>query len=218
MKLLLTSAGFTNNAISNALGDLLNKPFSRTNLVFIPTAANIEEGGKEWLIDDLSNCKKLGFKLIDIIDISALPKDVWEKRLKDADVLLFGGGDTYHLMYWLKKSGLDKMLPKLLEKRVYVGISAGSMVTTKDLSLSTSNKLYSEKVGKIDIKKGLGFIDFQIRPHLNSQHFPKVREKNLRAIAKNITDTIYAIDDDTAIKVNREDVKVISEGKWEKYD
>ncbi|MBI4159546.1 Type 1 glutamine amidotransferase-like domain-containing protein [Candidatus Wolfebacteria bacterium] len=138
MKLLLTSAGVTNKSIENALLDLLRKPFSETKLAFIPTAANAEAGNKGWLIDDLRRLKDLGFTDIDIIDISALPKEIWLSRLESADILMFGGGNTFYLMHWLKKSGLADMLPEMLKKKVYAGISAGSMVTAKSIEISTS--------------------------------------------------------------------------------
>jgi len=131
MKLLLTSAGITNKTIKHAMQDLLGKSFKTLSVAFIPTAANVESGDKAWLIDNLNEFKQLGIASLDIVDISALPKDIWEHRLSQAQVLIFGGGNTYHLMYWLEKSGLKKLLPKLLESKVYVGISAGSMVTTK---------------------------------------------------------------------------------------
>ena len=60
MKLILTSAGLSNKSIVNALLEMLDRPFSDVNLAFIPTAANVEEGDKGWLIDDFVNCKKLG--------------------------------------------------------------------------------------------------------------------------------------------------------------
>lgn len=53
MKLLLTSAGITNKSIAKAVLDLTGLPAKEIKLVFIPTAANVEEGDKEWLIDDL---------------------------------------------------------------------------------------------------------------------------------------------------------------------
>ena len=62
MKLLLTSAGITNNSIKDALAGLIGKRFSDSKMVFIPTAANVEEGDKGWLIDDLKN-----FQAIDLL-------------------------------------------------------------------------------------------------------------------------------------------------------
>lgn len=218
MKLLLTSVGFTNKSIADAFCKLSGKPFTELNLVFIPTAANVEDGDKDWLITDYSNCKKLGFKFIDIVDISALPQDIWLPRINKADVLLFGGGNTYYLMSWLKKSGLEKILPELLKTRIYVGISAGSMVATKNLRMSTSQKLYTEKVFPLKDDNGLGFVDFHIRPHFNSKYFPDLIEKKIRESVKGITEPVYAIDDNTAIVINDGKIEVVSEGKWQKFN
>src|SRR3990167_5098036 len=100
MKLLLTSAGFTNKTIVNGLRSLMDKPFEKLNLVYIPTAANVEVGDKGWLIDDLYRTKSIGFKSVDIVDISVVSDEVREPRIKQADILMFGGGNTFHLMHW----------------------------------------------------------------------------------------------------------------------
>lgn len=218
MKLLLTSAGLSNKSISNTLLELTGKPFSELNLAFIPTASNVEEGNKDWLIDDLIACKKLGFKSIDVVDISALPKDIWLPRLQEADVFFVEGGNTFHLMNWMEKSGLKELLPEMLRTKVYVGVSAGSIIACNSLDMSTSERLYSEEIGEYTKDEGFGFVDFLIRPHLNSPHFPNVNLKNLKEISKEFSDTFYAIDDNTAIKVVDGKVDVISEGKWEKFN
>ena len=67
MKLLLTLAGFTNKTIINGLKSLVDKPFEKLNLAFIPTAANVEEGDKGWLINDLYRTKSLGFAGVDMV-------------------------------------------------------------------------------------------------------------------------------------------------------
>ena len=144
MKLLLTSGGITNKSIANALFDLVGKKPEDTSLVFIPTASNVEKGDKDWFINDLVNLKNLNLKEIDIADISAIDKKLWLPRMEDADVLFFEGGNSYHLMEWLNKSGLAQILPELLKTKVYVGLSAGSMVTGKDLALIKSQILYGE--------------------------------------------------------------------------
>ncbi len=218
MKLLLTSAGFTNMAIINALLSLVEKPLDELKLAFIPTAANVEEDDKGWLIDDMMNIKKLGLLSIDIVDISALSKEIVQKRLTAANIFVFGGGNTFHLMHWIEKSGLKDSLAELIKTRVYVGISAGSMVATKSLVLSDSKMLYSEHTGGVDSMEGLGFVDFHIRPHLNSLFFPNVTVEKVGEIAQTVQESIYAIDDDTAIKVVDGAIQVVSEGKWKKYE
>lgn len=222
MKLLLTSGGITNKTIANSLRKLLGKPISKSKLVFIPTAANISSGEKDWLINDFNNCRKLGFKEIDILNIDATPQEkMWRPRIESADVLLFGGGNTFYLLRWLEKSGLARALPKLLKTRVYVGISAGSIVAAPNLSLSSQRKhdlfkIYYEDEAKESpaVTKGLGFVKFHVRPHFNSSHFPHARAAYIGEIAKKTKEPIYAIDDNSAVEVNGKKVKVISEGKF----
>ncbi|MFH1451115.1 MAG: Type 1 glutamine amidotransferase-like domain-containing protein [bacterium] len=218
MKLLLTSNGITNKSITDALLQLVGKPFAELNLAFIPTAANVEEGNKDWFIEDLVICKSLGFASIDIVDISAVPRDVWEPRLNNADILLFEGGNTFHLMYWIKKSGLKDLLPELLANKVYVGISAGSMVTAPKLTASTSEQYYSEEIGKHKDEEALGYVNFHIRPHLNSPYFPKITKEFLREMAENVKEPIYAIDDQTAIMVVDNKTDIITEGEYLKLN
>lgn len=225
MKLLLTSSGISNKSIENSLAKLLGKPYRKSKLVFIPTAANISSGGKEWLIKDFNNCKKLGFAEIDILNIDATPQEkIWRPRVEGADVLLFGGGNTFYLMYWLKKSGLAKALPKLLKTRVYVGISAGSIATAPDLSLTSRKRrdtfrLYYEKEAKgPGVEKGLNFVNFHVRPHLNSPHFPYARVAYLSEVAKHTKEPIYAIDDNSAVEVAGKKIKIVSEGRFATFN
>jgi dipeptidase E len=218
MKLLLTSAGLSNNTLVKTFSDLVGLPNNKIHIAFIPTAANVEDGDKSWLIDDYSNLKKQKYGFIDIVDISALPKDIWLPRIKKANVIFVGGGNTFYLMSWLKKSGLEELLPSLLKTRVYVGVSAGSMVPTKNLRMSTSQKSYAEEVFPLKDDNGLGFVDFHIRPHLNSKYFPKLRVKYIQKIADEIPEPVYAIDDNTAVMVNGKKIEVVSEGKWKKFN
>lgn len=218
MKLLLTSGGLMNDSIISALRSLTQKPFKELNLAFVPTASNMEEGDKWWLINDLEMCKKLGFKAIDIVDISALPKSIWQKRLETADILLFEGGNTYHLMYWIHKSGLKNLLPKYLETKVYVGISAGTIVTTPSLILSSSEKEPLKQIGETIYDEGLGLVDFLVEPHINNSYFPERTFDYVESKSKKIPHEIYALDDNSAIKVDGADIQVVSEGKWKKYN
>lgn len=81
MKLLLTSGGFTNKTIIKALADLLGKPFNKAKIVFVPTAANVESGGKEWLIDDMYRAKELGWQEIKWSIFLPFPRPSGGRRL-----------------------------------------------------------------------------------------------------------------------------------------
>ena len=213
MKLLLTSGGLTNKSIEKALFDLVGKKPEETSLVFIPTASNIETGDKGWFIDDLSNLKKQNFKSICIADISAVPEDIWRPQIEEADVLFFEGGNTYHLMRWINKTGLVSMLPELLKTKVYVGLSAGSMVTNPDLALRLSQIIYGDDLEE-EAMDGLNYVDFYFLPHLNSPFFPARMEEKIREVAGTLSRKIYALDDQSALKIVDGNIEVISEGKW----
>jgi len=218
MKLLLTSGGLTNKSISKALFDLAGKKPKDTSLVFIPTASNIETGDKGWLIDDLKNLQKQGFKSIDIADISAVPENIWRPKFEEADVLFFEGGNTYHLMEWINKSGLVKLLPEYLKTKIWVGVSAGSMVTNSDLALKISQALYEEDLDRMGDMAGLNYVDFYFVPHLNSPYFPKLTEENIKKLTGRISKKIYAMDDQSALKIIDGKVEIISEGKYLEYN
>ncbi|MGV8142697.1 MAG: Type 1 glutamine amidotransferase-like domain-containing protein [Candidatus Pacearchaeota archaeon] len=210
MKLLLTSAGLKNKSLQNALKDLVNEKEIR--IAFIPTAANLEDPDKDWLITDFVNCKKLG--LVDIVDISAIPKSIWLPKLQWANVIVVGGGDTVYLIESIIKSGLDKELPSLLKNRIYVGISAGSIVTGKKIS-GSSTFLFDGETKNAPL--GLNFVDFYIRPHFNSPYFPKVIDSNLKKLSKEFDGSLYALDDDSALQYIDGKITIISEGTWKKY-
>lgn len=213
MKLLLTSGGITNKSIAGALSDLINKRLEDTSLVFIPTASNAEKGDKGWLIDDLVNLKKQNFKSIEIADIST-EENLWKPKIEEADVLFFEGGDTYHLMNWINRSKLNLLLPELLKNKVYVGVSAGSMVTNKKLFLKISQIVYEENFDGIEDIPGLGLVDFYFLPHLDSPYFPNLRKNIIKEVLQEIPETIYALDDNSALKIIDGKIEVISEGKW----
>jgi dipeptidase E len=214
MKLLLTSAGLSNKSISDALFRLVGKPAADTSLVFIPTASNLEIGDKDWLITDLINLKKQGFKSIEITDISAVGEDIWRPSLDRSDIIYFEGGNTYHLMRWLNRSGLSDTLSDILRDKVYVGVSAGSMVTGPDMALKLSQQLYEEDMIETEVLPGLGYVDFYFLPHLNSEYFSKFNRENLEKVADDIPKKIYALDDDSALSIVDGKVEVVSQGEW----
>jgi dipeptidase E len=213
MKLLLTSGGITNKSIAKALFDLVGKKPEDTSLVFIPTASNVEMGDKDWFINDLINIHKQNFKSVNITDISAVPENIWRPQLEAADVLFFEGGNTYHLMRWINKSGLIDILPTLLKSKVYVGLSAGSMVTGPDLALRLSQIIYGDDLEE-KVMDGLNLVNFYFLPHLNSPYFPKRMKETIIKAAKEFSRKIYALDDQSALKVVDGKVEIITEGEY----
>ena len=217
MKLLLTSAGISNDSIHNALVDLLEKPVSEASALFIPTAIyGIRNGGdivRRVINGTLGDpfCQ-LGWKSLGLLELTALPtikKELWVPMLFDTDALLVGGGDCQYLCYWMQQCGLTELLPTLLNKTVYVGLSAGSMIMTSYGTTYGNHTLPPETI------KSLGLLNIAIHPHLDYPAFPDNSLDNIKKLAATIPVPSYAIDDQTAIKVTNGNIEVISEGNWE---
>lgn len=217
MKLLLTSGGLTNKSIEKALFELVGKKAEDTSLCFVPTASNVETGDKDWFINDLININKQNFKEVFITDISAVEESVWRPQMEKVDILFFEGGNTYHLMRWMNKSGLTRILPELLKDKVYVGLSAGSMVTSPDLALRMSQTIYGDDIEE-KAMGGLNFVDFYFLPHLYSPDFPERMGENARKVSKEVDKKNYFLDDQSALKVVDGKVEIITEGKYLEFN
>ena len=57
-------------------------------------------------------------------------------------------------------------------------------------------------------------VDFSIFPHLDHEDLPENTMADAGRWAAGLTVPAYAIDDETAIKVNDGTVEVVSEGQW----
>lgn len=215
MKLFLSSAGLTNKTLVDAFEKLVGLPKEQIKIVFIPTAAYWENDYKSWLDQDLNNIKNQGYS-VEVVDISSTPQNEWKSKFDEANVLFFGGGNTEHLMLWIEKSGLKDLLPEYLKTKVYAGISAGSCVAGPTIENPVQD-LFEEPY-EIKIEKGLGLVDFQIVPHLNSKWFRKIRLESIEIAASGMNESIYAIDDNSAIAVDEDKVEVVSEGVWKKFN
>jgi dipeptidase E len=219
MKLLLTSAGISNKSIHNALVDLLGKPIAECSALFIPTAIYAIEGGadlsRKVICGELGDpfCN-MGWKSWGLLELTALPsikQELWISSLQKTDALLVGGGDCQYLCYWMQQSGLSTLLPEILHKTVYVGLSAGSMIMTRFGTTYNNHTLPAET------NKSLGLVNLAIHPHLNHEWFPENALSNIEKLASTIPVPSYAIDDQTAIKVVDGIIEVVSEGQWEMF-
>ncbi|RFZ85675.1 peptidase E [Mucilaginibacter terrenus] len=220
MKLLLTSAGISNASIHNALVELLGKPVAETTALFIPTAIYGIAGGqglvREVIRGSLGDpfCE-LGWKSLGLLELTALPsikQELWIPLLQETDALLVGGGDCQYLCYWMQQSGLADLLPTLLNKLVYVGLSAGSMIMTR------YGTTYGNHLLPAESPKSLNIIDIAIHPHLDHEWFPSNSLDNIEKLAATIPLPSYAIDDQTAVKVVDGVIEVVSEGKWKLFN
>jgi dipeptidase E len=219
MKFLLTSAGIKNDSIRNALVELLGKPVADCNALCVPTAIYPFPGGPAMAYRFISGSAptpmcELGWKSLGVLELTALPSikaEYWMAAVQEADALLVYGGDVVYLVRWMRESGLAELLPSLRET-VYVGVSAGSMVTAP-----TFGETYDDAETPFVIEKGLGLVDFALLPHLDHADHPESSAANAEKMAAAVPVPTYAIDDETAIKVVGDTVEVVSEGHWKLF-
>ena len=220
MKLLLTSAGIKNTSIHNALVGLLGKPIADSSALCIPTAGyghpQGSPGGAWRFITGKASTPmcELGWKSLGVLELTALPsidKKRWGPWVQEADVLLVNGGDALYLCHWMRQSGLADLLPSLREK-VWVGLSAGSMV----MSPRIGHEFVGWKAPSLN-DSTLGVVDFSIFPHLDHEMLPENTMADAERWAAGIPNPAYAIDDETAIKVVDGTVEVVSEGHWKLF-
>lgn len=242
MKLLLTSSGISNASIEKALLDLLGKPFAEANALIVPTAIYPYTQGPTmaWkAVSGHTNSRlaQLGWKSLGILELTALPSicgETWIPMVKEADAILLWGGNPLYLSYWMKHSGLTDVIPGLRHESVYVGVSAGSMAAARIFGETfteppngSGEPISSDKIllptpgGEISrtfvTAKGAGLIDFAIIPHFENPDHPDASAPNAELWASRIPSPVYAIDDQTAIKVVDGHVEVISEGAWKLF-
>jgi len=219
MKFLLTSSSIKNTSIHNALVDLLGKPIAEASALCIPTAVYPFSVGPSMAYRFISGLgpsplTELGWKSLGVLELTALPsikRENWVAAVEETDALLVFGGDVLYLCRWMRESGLANLLPSLRET-VYVGVSAGSMVTAP-----VFGETYDDPNRPFVIDKGLGLVDFALLPHLDHKDHPESSTAKVERMAAEVPVPLYAIDDETAIKVTPGAVEVVSEGHWKLF-
>lgn len=215
MKLLLTSAGITNDEIAQAVERLAGKKFSELKILFVTTAANTSTEDKTWLTENIfefTSRKPLSF---DLLDIAGLPAELWQRHFKQADIICVGGGDETYLSRIIVEQNVKDFLLSLLNEKVYVGISAGSMVAGKFLPKGLNVELYGEEC-EGDSGVGMELFNFMFVPHLNSPYFLGVTSEILNEKSDRFDSRVIATDDFTAVSVVDGEVSFIGTGdRWE---
>ena len=174
--MLLTSNGIRNGVLKSAFADLVGKRFGAARVVFIPTASVAASGDHGWFIEDLSRLHDLGWREFDVLELNGLPAQMVLERLRHADVIYAEGGNHYHLANSISANGLAEEMAAILEEKVYVGVSAGSMIFSKNLSEQTGQAFDEQDdlriLGETEARSPFGLFDWYLKPHMNSAIFP----------------------------------------------
>jgi dipeptidase E len=217
-KLLLTSAGIRNEVLRSALADLVEKPFGRATVAFVPTAALAAPGHHGWLIENVNRLYGLGWREFSVVELNGLAGEVVLRRLRRADVIYAEGGNHYHLARSIIANGLAAEMAAIIESKVYVGVSAGSMIFSRNLSEQTGRAFTEHDdlriLGDQPACSPFGLFDWYVKPHLNSPGFRNRTPAWFERASAKLDFPVYALDDESAVRVRGDEVDVVSGGQW----
>lgn len=158
MKLLFLSN--TRGNPDPSIADLLKSWFTnQTKIGYIPSSSDPTrkyfKETENWLRAIQSGIK------VDYLEIHDGKK--WEfDSVKDYNHFFISGGNTYHLLDGLRRSGMGNVIKKISREtdRGILGVSAGGIVLTPDIRSATA-----ENDLGIKDHDGLGLVDFGFCPH-----------------------------------------------------
>lgn len=200
MKLFLSSAGIKPET-KQAFLNLIDKEPRDCKVAFIPTACDPEPDKSyvQWTIDQI---KELGITLfnVDLKDENEL--SLYEK-LSKADIICVNGGNTFYLLDWIKKSGFDKVIKKLItEGKIYFGVSAGSYIVCPTIEVSTWKGHDRNTISLTDLS-AMNLVNFLIFAHYEERY--KVLVENS---AKTTKYPIITLTNQQAIVINENNISL----------
>ena len=204
-RLFLTSylAG-TKNLVREFLKDIPEK-----EITFIPTASNTEDY-KEYVDEAKQVFLELGFSL-NIVDISKKEKDELEKILENTKILYVSGGNIFYLLQELKHGKiLDTIKDRISDGMIYMGESAGAMITSKNIEYSQimDNK---EIATDLDDYEALDITDFYILPHNNEFPFVESTKETIRVYGNKLN--LLPLSNSEAVLVDGKDFVIKNNGR-----
>ena len=190
--------GYTRTEIKNFLGTKYK------NILFIPYAG-VTVNWDDYTTKVANVFNSLGYGVVSIHS-NTDPIDA----VKDAEVIVVGGGNTFHLVYMLHKTGIIKAInDKVNSGTPYIGWSAGSNVACP--TLCTTNDM---PVIQPESFNCINLIPFQINPHYSDfvqpNHAGETREQRLSEYLKLNPDmNVVGLRESTMLKIEGPEIKLI---------
>lgn len=196
MKAILASSGLANEEIIRTLEEMVGKSRKEINVAVINEAIKGEQGDMRWFAEELQRLTEVIGGNIEFVDLQAHDMEYVEQRINVADMIFCFGGNTDYLANTFIKTGFDKLLPKILAEKVWVGSSAGSCVLCHKESEEIQKTVFREKR---EADHYMDVVPIIFLPHLHG-FFKFDKAEVLQA--SGVTDLpVYAASDNCALKV-----------------
>lgn len=210
--LFLTSGGIVPE-IKEYFLSLLEKNAERKRVAFVTTAAYGESKDPKWMEKDRKLLYDCGIKYIEDVDLKDKKGEEVEEILANKDIVFVNGGNTFYLLYWMRKSGFDKVINDFLKRGgLYVGVSAGSYVACPTIEQAMWKRQDRNKIGITDVH-ALNLVPFLIVAHFEEKYRSIINQS-----AKETKYPIVALNDKQAVVVQGNKVRVVGVGKREVWN
>jgi len=204
--LLLTSAGMQ---MKEEIIKLLQKPAYDITVAFITTAAKPQEN-LDYLKRDWNIMRdEMGFN-VEEIDIEGKKESEVMKLLELKDIIYVEGGNTFYLLKAMRECNFERIIRKLLKwGKVYIGVSAGSIVAGKNIKTAGWGDADKNIVGLKNLK-GLNLVPFDIFVHYQPEDAEIIKKKLRWRWQRR---KLKIITDEQAILVQGREVALIGRGE-----
>lgn len=174
------------------------------NIAFVPYAA-VDISYVEYTNKVNEVFQELGYTTKSTEDIQGP-----EKVIEEADAIVVGGGNTFHLIHYMHERGIMGIIQKKVENGTpFIGWSAGSNVACP--SIKTTNDM--PVIQPVSFE-GLSLIPFQINPHYTDGRVPnhngESREDRIREFLELNSDfTVVGLKEGSMIQIEGDNVKLL---------
>lgn len=202
MKKLFLASSFAD--VSHYFIKFIEENVQGKTVTFIPTASNLEQVN-HYMQNDKKAFEQLGIT-VDELDIAIAPLSLIEQKITLNDYIFIGGGNTFYLLYMLKKSGADQIIIQQIQQgKPYIGTSAGSAIVAPNI----------DYIGLMDEKDqapllhdyaALDIVDFYPLPHYGNPPFAQSAEQTLNTYQHQLN--LYPISNTQFIAVHNNQVQI----------
>ena len=190
--------------INEQFGGLKNIEGKKVEI--IPTASLIE-GTENHIEETIKIYEKMGLR-VSILELTEYVEDVLKQRIKNTDFLHVSGGNTFFLLQEIKRKKLmDLIVDRINEGMLYIGESAGTLITCPDVFYAddVDNKSLAPE---LEDTKGMNIITFYPLPHYKDEPFTETVEKTL--IKYDCKLKLFPFSNNEAITVDGEEMEIVT--------
>ncbi len=161
-----------------------------------------------WLDKDKKALADCGFD-ISYYTITDKTKDEIKEEFDKYDAMYVSGGNPFYLLEKIQQTdSADLFREFVLQGKIYIGTSAGSMIAGPDL-YPTYRTAKAEKAPNLKGYDALGLVNFVIFPHWGVADFEDKYLPRLQHAFKNSKDPIIILNDYQYVIVEDENYRII---------